>query len=298
MLANGFVGHHFEIRNHLVNCHLNTKIHSGQILVTHTDKQCAVVHFNSGGLEFSLIYDEHSFRLTEDTLFCLSGLGIDTDLVIGEGLEWLLTSRKNFGGWSWDNVLWRRVEVGMQADATAVAAEKDRRGKAGAERVIAEAPPLDWAMEAAGLGEVAPTGPSVVHAVLAEKMAKMKTDHELLWHFQSAKTLPEPSDLDDLLYKFEDLTTERQKLSTLHERESHPDYYDTCDKIDDARQVIHVEAMRQAPPAPVVAPASLPNEAIGKAVHAIHTHLRRFMTPASMREHDFLRSIIKQKVEK
>ncbi|UFW65810.1 hypothetical protein RlegWSM1455_07245 [Rhizobium laguerreae] len=42
----------------------------------------------------------------------------------------------------------------------------------------------------------------------------------------------------------------------------------------------------------------LPTEAIDKAVNTIHTHTRRFLTPMSLREHDFLRSIIQQEIEK
>ncbi|MGO7353861.1 hypothetical protein ACCS66_03895 [Rhizobium ruizarguesonis] len=39
-------------------------------------------------------------------------------------------------------------------------------------------------------------------------------------------------------------------------------------------------------------------QAIGKAVNVIHTHARRFLTPMSLREHNFLRSVIQEEVER
>ncbi|NEI64975.1 hypothetical protein [Rhizobium leguminosarum] len=41
-----------------------------------------------------------------------------------------------------------------------------------------------------------------------------------------------------------------------------------------------------------------PAKAIDKAVNVIHTHARRFLTPMSLREHDILRSIIQDEIEK
>ncbi|MBX5160420.1 hypothetical protein HJB89_25380 [Rhizobium sp. NZLR8] len=40
------------------------------------------------------------------------------------------------------------------------------------------------------------------------------------------------------------------------------------------------------------------DDATDKAVNTIHTHARRFLTPMSLREHDFLRAIIQEEIEK
>ena len=266
------------------------------------------------GPEFTFSFGPMLLCIPDETRFWLAGFGLSDEKirqVQEEVLEWLHKPRARLGS-TWYDLIWSRVEL-------AIKIEKERRGKAEAERIAMEAPCLDWAMsaldeledepesvdriiaiETAGLDEDTSTASSLIHPILAKKLAKMKTDHELLWHVHAANALPEPSDFEDLLYKLEDLAAKRQMLSTWHERETHPDYYETCDKVDDAREAIldHVEAMKQVPSATPAAPRSLPTAAIGKAVNVIHTHARRFLTPMSLREHDFLRSVIQEEIER
>ncbi|CDN46853.1 hypothetical protein [Neorhizobium galegae] len=45
-------------------------------------------------------------------------------------------------------------------------------------------------------------------------------------------------------------------------------------------------------------PQALPTAEIDKAVNAIHTQARRFVKPMTLREHDFLRDVIREEIEK
>ncbi|MGX9991589.1 hypothetical protein ACS4RR_020900 [Rhizobium sp. Z1P35] len=155
-------------------------------------------------------------------------------------------------------------------------------------------------MEAAGFGEEAVEPSSLIHPKLAKKLAKMKADYELVQQVQAAEPLPEPSNFEDLLEKFKDLVGEHYEPLSWPAQKTFKDHQREVDEIEAARRAIldHVEAMKQIPAAPVVAPPSLPTGAIGKAVNVIHTHARRFLTPMSLREHDFLRSVIQEEIEK
>ncbi|WP_172717292.1 hypothetical protein [Neorhizobium sp. T6_25] len=80
----------------------------------------------------------------------------------------------------------------------------------------------------------------------------------------------------------------------------------TCDNSDDpisieeARRRITVANMLKAEfeVKQLISPRSTPAASIEDAVTSIHRHVRRFMSPATPREHDFLRAIIQEEIER
>ncbi|ARQ58941.1 hypothetical protein Kim5_CH02898 [Rhizobium sp. Kim5] len=102
-----------------------------------------------------------------------------------------------------------------------------------------------------------------------------------------------PADpLDKLLDDFEDAIVAGQRQTWGIDKVSDQDYRATQNEGQRAVRAIcgYVDALRT--------PNPLPTEAIENAVTSIHKHVRRFMTPATPREHDFLRSIIQEEIEK
>jgi hypothetical protein len=236
-------------------------------------------------------------------------------------------------------MLWRRIELDMQCDAIANSLqqeiEKERRGKAAAERLIVEAPCLDWAMSVtAELDRLEDESHDVTESDVAEKVKALEAaglgeassswkvsiagevDEELSTSLGSFMALhvddpyydddPQPSSMAAQLIEFE------LAVMAFVRSFNATDEAEAIKAVNRARQTILIrEAQRPYnAPADSTQQSRADNEAryqyrrkiaearTEQAVNVIHTHARRFLTPMSLREHDFLRSVIQEEIEK
>ncbi len=98
---------------------------------------------SENGPEFTFTFGLMLLCIPDETRFWLAGFGLSDQQIRQsqeEVLEWLHKPRTRLGG-TWYDLIWGRIEL-------AIKIEKERRGKAEAERILVAAPCLDWAMEA------------------------------------------------------------------------------------------------------------------------------------------------------
>ncbi|MGO4566082.1 hypothetical protein AB4Z52_13625 [Rhizobium sp. 2YAF20] len=321
-----------------------------------------------GGPEFTLIYNEKLLSMPDETRFWLGGLGLTLDDMhdaFDEVLEWLDRPRAKFGGQSSDQMMWRRIELTIQSVGAHEAAEKERRGKVEAERIIIAAPGLDWAMSAVDEleGEIAVVGGDV------QKNDETVTVTLKFGGIEAPATMSQS--------EFENLTscdwaTPKRRSYTVQEIEElveavagkeiklarnlglNVDEPGVIEKMQqsysEARATAMIGAMEagsfgedapQDPDKPIIdmimgrlsrelgilaekvkptqeigmrtairaglvkydreraqARKTIIDEAVNKAVGAIHEQVRRFVSPMSYREHQFLRDVVRDEIAK
>ncbi|NEI64974.1 hypothetical protein [Rhizobium leguminosarum] len=127
-------------------------------------------------LTFGAVFDKKSTVFleydAEDRLYGLGFPSADLDQMIAEIVGWLQKPRKHLGDLSHSYTLQTRFEVTERLEA-------ERRGKAEAERIIAAAPPLDWARSVTEEMEDEPnhvTGNAVAEKVKALEAAGLGED--------------------------------------------------------------------------------------------------------------------------
>ncbi len=288
----------------------------------------------------------------------LEMLGLDADhiqQIVEEIFNWMEKPRKALGSLSHGYTMRSRFDATKRL-------EVERRGKHAAERIIAEAPPLDWAMSV--LDELVDE-PAVVggaddsrlihiniqtygHAKALDDLLSADTRSEAAAKFIRAhftKDLNSICDRDlrigrDTVREVAEATRD-MLINPVQEMEelaaSLTDGFISRQKNAErlgvdigniyprvSRELRRIEARVSAmeaaglgeEPVCVSDPVDLQQQhedaeeakyqyrrkiaedRTEKAVNSIHNHVRRFMAPASIREHDFLRSIIQQEIEK
>ncbi|NEK19927.1 hypothetical protein [Rhizobium leguminosarum] len=250
------------------------------------------------GVKFDAVYDSRKFLdLREAASRDLLGLGY-TDhaicMIIDEIFEWMEKPRKSLDGLSHGYTMRSGFEVIERL-------EQERRGKVEAERIIAAAPPLDWAMSAldelerdaasesewdkikeAEWGAPKPGMPtSTERDALASQMAGMV-----------APGLGEKPTVKACSTNFVSLSTLLDNLeAAAHRSANMPSPSDRLREIQPHRIAIFERFARADEQDRGIA-----YQAVDGAVSAIHTQAIRFLTPMSYREHEFFRHVVREEI--
>ncbi|NTI03159.1 hypothetical protein G6K88_14135 [Agrobacterium rhizogenes] len=205
----------------------------------------------------------------EQELDMLGFSDADIEQIVEEIFNWIEKPRKDLDGLSYGYTMRTRFDAAKRL-------KKERRGKAEAERIVVEAPCLDWAM-------------SVTEELVDEPTVVVGGDH----------SCSPVGIFSDAVYRLANDATQlyvdaaRDRIAAMEVvgfgEESVRANINVVETVPD---------LEDAPSLSEFGGPDLPTKAIDKAVNAIHTHFRRFMTPASLREHDFLRSIIQEEIER
>ncbi|MGO8034965.1 hypothetical protein [Rhizobium leguminosarum] len=272
-------------------------------------------------LKFAAIYHSgFNVTLTDEAHFILDFLGISEavqNTIVGEIHYWIDQSRKHLGGHSHAHTMGSRFDVEELVKA-------DLGGKAEAERIVVASPPLDFALTAPDEREGS--------VALVRSLEKLSDDPE--WTAPLASELsggggsvvvrvPETfsalmcakikamesaglgeRDLRDT--RFEETRNAVRLLWAHHNGE--------YDGLTDRQIAEGTETIRKLTGDQSVKPwfsspfegwgqqsstPTLPTAAIDKAVDEIHIHMIRFLdSKMSMREHNFVRGLIEEEIEK
>ncbi|MBY3363772.1 hypothetical protein [Rhizobium laguerreae] len=268
-------------------------------------KMCFQLFGYRDQLMFDVAYDRDCcLTFNSDTEYALTGLGYqdsDLDGMAAEIQQWIEKPRKNLDGLSHGYTMRSRFEVTERL-------KQERRGKE-VERIIMAAPALDWAMSALDEMEA---NDAIVESLEALTNGPARSVEPLK---------PEPSVLSKAVVvgspPVTKATIAAMEAVGLGERPTEDDDRISLDLVvgdrfmsastakSDAKVLTDLTrwAPRQEglPGGRATAPTAirqLPTEAIDKAVNVIHTHARRFLTPMSLREHDFLRLVIQEEIER
>ncbi|MBA9034333.1 hypothetical protein [Rhizobium leguminosarum] len=274
-------------------------------------KMCFQLSGYHDQLTFAVAYDrDYCLTFSADTEYELMGLGYqdsDLDSMAAEIQQWIEKPRKNLDGRSHGYTMRSRFEVTERL-------KQERRGKE-VERIVMAAPALDWATSALDEMEA---NDAIVESLEALTNGPARSVEPLK---------PEPSVLDEIeaLSKavvvgspsVTKATIAAMEAVGLGERPTEDDdrislnlvvgdrFMSASTAKSDAK--VLTDLARWAPlqeglpgeqSTALTGIRQLPTEAIDKAVNVIHTHARRFLTPMSLREHDFLRLVIQEEIER
>lgn len=287
---------------------------------------------------------------TAETFDMLGFSTSDVDNILGEIFDWMNQPRARLADQSYGDLMRTRIDLTKRI-------EKERRAKVAVERIVAEAPPLDWAMSiyqeierqddaveagdklkqfrAAGgrwvtpergsltlphyfstrLNDESPATKALQQSMksVGERIAAMeavgfgeepaKVEVPAGWEvappderptiFIDALNAVIPKLVDEVRcitgMPFTGYSGEKQALTDAFRRT-----FDGAFKIATADRP---QRDRDAEETRYQHLRKIADERTEHAVTSIHKQVRRFMAPASMREHDFLRSIIQEEIE-
>ena len=254
-----------------------------------------------------------------DTDELLMGLGFSDDHIgqmVSELLEWLDKSRKSLGGHSHIQTIQSRFEV-------VESLKEDRRAKAAVERIQIEAPSLDWAMSvtkelvdehAVPVGSykqsssdgpdatgtfafMAPNRPAVTTTCKYGTPAYETSD--IAWIAPERGSIDQPHHNPFGTFFSTPLKGDSAAAKSMRSgMETAITAMEAAGLGEEPATVDWVQATRDAEDNRYQYRRKVAEARTDAAIDTIHTHARRFTTPMSLREHDFLRSIIQEEIER
>ncbi|TCA41711.1 hypothetical protein E0J16_34040 [Rhizobium pisi] len=237
--------------------------------------------------------------LDQDADELITGLGFpdsDIEQMISELVEWLEKPRKSLGGFPHIHTMRSRFEVAKRL-------EDERRGKAETERIVVEAPCLDWAMSAPdelerdAASELAWDKIKDTEWVAPQHGMPTSTERDASATQMAGMVAPglgEKPTVKACNTNFVSLSTLLDNLeAAAHRSTNMPSPSDRLREIQPHRIAIFERFARADEQARGIA-----FQAIDGAVSAIHTQAIRFLTPMSYREHEFFRDVVREEIEK
>jgi len=270
----------------------------------------------SGDNEFfhlEVTYDQrrdiHPTSYTSDTFDMLGFSSVKIEDILGEIFDWMEWPRKRLGGLSYGYTMRSRLDLAENAG-------KERRRKAAVERIQVEAPCLDWAMSVTeefvdrlklpveAIKAVEDRIAAMEATGIGEKTPEVETPEG--WEVAPADN--RPSMFVDALNAVLPRLVDEVGANLGHLFELQPLDFDKRNLIDAFRQsfqdafkiatVDRPQRERNTDEARYLYRRKIAEERTEKAVNSIHTQARRFTKPMSLREHDFLRAVVQEEIEK